>query len=75
MSDESNVFGRELITGNDPQAAYLRALETLPVTAGLWICNVCHDEGCPSTDDGGSMADCTCEIVQLFAERMEPEVV
>lgn len=62
---------REVATGGDPVAALARANSDLAGTGAVYDIGVAHDDGCPTTAlPTGSLADCTCEIIEMHVERL-----
>lgn len=69
MSTTSGGWLRDVACGNDPEAAFLRAMAELPHDDGeCWVVATKHDQGCPALERG-EMRRCRCELVWLEARR------
>lgn len=69
-----DTYYLSLATGGRPRESLEEALVNAPFRhkPAYWDLQVAHDNGCPATEDGRSMAACTCEIVEVTATRIDP---
>lgn len=65
--DTEQLFS--VATRGDPIEAIAGAHRVLSSGLGLYSFRVMHDDGCP-TLDGSSLANCTCEVIELIHRRV-----